>query len=372
MNSMRLNKLRDAMKAGGMDAVFVAGPKNVQYVTGLKAMMEGNVQPFNDPEYFAVVQKNRCDVLCDGRYFTEVSGHAGITAQLLKSPVTAKVIGEKVKDLLASGSRTIGYERDGLLYGDATALMGELKGVEWKPAEEILAGLRVRKTPDEIEKIRKAQAITGQAFEHMVTTIRVGMSERDVAFEIDGYLRKHSEGNSFKPIIAFGETGCHPHYTPDANRKLQKGHMVLLDFGAVYDGYCGDMTRMLVMGKADARQKEVYGLVLEAQERCLAGVRPGATCHQLDSLCRDYFVSKGYGDAFMHGTGHGVGLAIHEDPRLKQTFQTVVEPGMVFSVEPGLYFAGWGGVRIEDLVAVTDDGYQNLTTTPKNLVEVAC
>jgi Xaa-Pro aminopeptidase len=372
MDTARFDKLTSAMKSAALDAIFVTNPKNVQYLTGIRAMMGGSVQPFNDPEGILLAQPGRCDVLCDGRYFAENNAKPGIKAKLLNAPVTAKEIAARMRELLGSGKKSIGYEADALLYGDAVALMQEMKDLDWKPAEALLAGLRVCKTPAEIELIRKAQAITGDCFEHIAGWIKVGMSERHVAMEIDNYLRTHSEGGSFNPIVAFGETGCHPHYTPSPDRKLQKGQMVLLDFGAIHEGYCGDMTRMLVMGKADARQREVYDLVLAAQQKCLDGIKPGVTCHSLDALCRDYFKSKGCDAAFVHGTGHGVGLAIHEDPRLKQTFQTIVQPGMVVTVEPGLYYEGWGGVRIEDMVVITQNGYDNLTKTSKVLREIAC
>jgi len=370
MDQTRLSRLRDAMRAAGLDAVFVSSPKNVQYLTGMKPMMEGLVMPFHDPEYFALVQADRCDVLCDGRYINEAKQKAGAAARKLEAPVTPAVIGDKIRELLGGGGKCVGFERDAMLHSDAVALFDHLKDIRWKPFEEVLAGLRVRKSPEEVALLRKAQDVTGDAFEHVVKWIRVGMTERQVALEIENFLRTHSEGNSFHPIVAFGETGCNPHYSPSPTRKLEKGHMVLLDFGGITEGYCGDLTRMLVMGRADARQRDVYGLVLEAQQRCLKGVRAGRTCHELDALCRDFFRENGCGDAFMHGTGHGLGLAIHEDPRIKQTFQNKVEPGMVFTVEPGLYFEGWGGVRIEDVVVVTESGCENLTRAGKELIEV--
>ena len=193
------------------------------------------------------------------------------------------------------------------------------------------------------------------------------MTEREVALEIDNYLRTHSEGTSFDSIVSFGETGCHPHYLPDAKRKLEKGQLVLLDFGSIYEGYAGDMTRMICMGQPDARQQEVYAQVLEAQLAGLAAIKPGATGHDIDMAVRQVFQKQGTLEKFLHGTGHGVGLAVHEGPRIKQGFESVIEPGMVFTVEPGLYFVGWGGVRIEDMVVATKTGYENLTTTPKEL-----
>lgn len=370
MNAQRFSRLQQAMQADGLDAVFISNPKNVLYLTGFHSTMPGEVQAIGDPEGFVLYHKGECHLLCDGRYFAGAKKLRGVTPQLIASPTSPTVIAEKLKQLLGSGSPSVGFERDALLYKDATALLELTPGFNWKPAEELLAGLRLCKTPEEVELIRKAQAITGQCFEHMRSFLRVGMTEKQVGVEIDTFLRVNSEGNSFAPIVGFGETACNPHYTPSPTRKLEKNQLVLLDFGAIHEGYCGDMTRMVFMGKADARYREVYDLVLQAQLRCIAGVKPGVTCHDLDALCRDYFKDKGCAEAFMHGTGHGVGLAIHEDPRLKPTFKTKVAPGMVFSVEPGLYYEGWGGIRIEDLVVVTESGHDNLTTTTKDLIEV--
>ena len=197
------------------------------------------------------------------------------------------------------------------------------------------------------------------------------MTEREVGLEVDNYLRSHSEGCSFETIVAFGETSCNPHYVPDAKRKLKKGQLVLLDLGSIHQGYCGDMTRVVCMGQADDRQREVYNIVLEAQLAGLAAVRPGMKAHDIDQAVRRVFEKYNCLDKFLHGTGHGIGLAIHEGPRIKSGFDTMIEPGMVFSIEPGLYYAGWGGVRIEDVVAVTKDGYENLTRTPKKqLIEL--
>ena len=370
MDMNRVSRLREAMKQLGLDAILVSNPKNVLYLTGIPPMMEGQVMPFTDPEYFALVQPARLDVLCDGRYIAEIEHKPGISANLLQAPVSPRLIGEKIRELLPAGARTVGYESDAVRHCDAVGLMESLGSYTWKACEHALADLRVIKSPAEVELIRKAQAITGQAFEHVCKVIRPGMTEKEVALEIGNYLRSHSDGNSFNPIVAFGETGAFPHYVPSPERKLEKGHLVLLDFGGIWKGYCGDLTRMLVMGKADARMREVYDLVLTAQQRCLDGIRPGKTGHELDALCRDYFASKNCADSFVHGTGHGVGLAIHEPPTLKRTFETKFQPGMVFTVEPGLYYPGWGGVRIEDLVVMTDTGCENLTPTSKRLVEI--
>lgn len=370
MNDQRLNTLRSRLREERLDALFISNPKNVRYVTGVRPMMLDFVQPFSDPEYFALVQQDRVDLMCDGRYISGVKDVPGVSPQLLEAPLNPGVIGKKILELLAAGAKTVGFERDSLLHGDALGLLEATDGIDWRGADDLVVQMRVAKSSEECDHVRQAQAITGQCFEHIAGFIKPGMTEYEVAREIENFMRDNSEGNSFHPIVAFGETGCRPHYTPSAERRLEKGQLVLLDFGAIHKGYCGDMTRMICMGKADARQGEVYELVLAAQLRCLDGVKPGVTTGWLDALCRDYLVEKGVGEQFSHGTGHGVGLAIHEEPRLKQNFDTITEPGMIFSVEPGLYYEGWGGVRIEDLVIVTADGHENITPTSKDLLEL--
>lgn len=370
MNEQRLNRLQAAMAESGLDAMFISNPKNVHYVTGVRPMMCDFVQPLSDPEHFALVHPNRVDLLCDGRYIAGVKDIDGICPELLEAPVSAAVIGKKIASLLAAGAKTVGFERDSLLHGDALGLLEATDGTDWRGADELVSRLRVIKSAEELDQLRRAQAITANCFDHVAGFIKPGMNEHQVGREIEDYLRDHGEGNSFHPIVAFGETGCNPHYTPSRDITLEKGQLVLLDFGSIHEGYCGDMTRMICMGRADARQREVYDLVLAAQLRCLDGVRPGVTTGSLDALCRDYFKQRGCDDKFVHGTGHGVGLAIHEEPRLKQGFDTTTEPGMVFTVEPGLYYEGWGGIRIEDMVIVTQDGYENITRTPKELLEL--
>ena len=360
------------MQANDLDALFVSNPKNVQYLSDFRAMMPGDVQPLGDPEGFLLVQPDRYDFLCDGRTIEGARTLPLVTPQLIPSPSSAEVFARKIDELLDPATRTVGFERDALLYSDGVGLLDALSRVEWKPAETVVSGLRLLKSTDEIDLLRKAQDITGDCFEHIVSWIRPGITEREVAFEIEANLKTHSEGCSFDPIVAFGESGCHPHYVPAPDRRLERGQMVMLDIGAVHEGYCGDLTRMFCMGKADARMQEVYDLVRTAQLRCLEGIRPGAACHDLDTLCRDTFGAKGCAEAFVHGTGHGLGLSIHEDPRIKMSVKANIEAGMVFTVEPGLYYPGWGGVRIEDVVAVTENGYENLTRISKELLELDC
>ncbi len=371
MDENRLKRVAREMESRGLDALFVSNLKNVKYLTGFDATMPMEVQPLGDPEAMVLVWRGTAHLLCDGRYIAGARQLAGVTAHQIESPGGPRVFADAVMKILGTGTKRVGIESDALLHSDAVAFMAALPGVTLVAAEDIFQTIRVIKSPEEIELIRQAQAITSRCFDHICGRLRPGVSEREIAVEIETWLRTHSEGNSFSPIVSFGETCCHPHYSPDPDRRLAGGQMVLLDFGGIYRGYCGDMTRMVFFGRADARYREVYDWVLDAQQRSLAAVRPGVSCQSIDAAGRAFFESKGCGEAFKHGTGHGVGLAIHEAPRIKKSFTDPVAAGMVFSIEPGLYFEGWGGVRIEDLIAVTPDGYDNLTTTSKELLEIA-
>src|SRR5262245_18479034 len=177
MDMLRLKRLQDAMRSAGLDALLLTNPKNVLYITGIAPMMEGSVMPFHDPEYFALIQSDRCDVLCDGRYIGEIQGRSGFTTNLLEAPVNAAVLGDKIRPLLMPGARTIGYESDAMLHRDAVALMGYLPVYTWKAAEQLPSDMRVIKSRAEIELIGRAQAITGDAFGHVCKTIRVGMTK---------------------------------------------------------------------------------------------------------------------------------------------------------------------------------------------------
>lgn len=368
----RVQRLRESMKAAGLDAMFVSAPLNVYYLSDFRCRSWSLCQPLNDPEGFVVVEPDRVTFLCDDRYDPSAARKAGFDHGRIAAPAGAANIAAELKRLCRPSWKALGFEAASLLHADAVGLMEALPDVRWKPADELLVRQRIIKDAAELDLLRRAARVTDEAYAHAVKTLRVGMSEADLAGEINHYLRTHSEGLAFDTIVAFGPAAAAPHYHPDPSHKLKKGDLVLMDFGGVVEGYHGDMTRVVFMGRADARQREVYEAVLGAQEACLKGLRAGMTEEAGDALARGYLERKGMADRFIHGTGHGVGLAIHEPPRLKTSFTTVLEPGMVVTVEPGLYYEGWGGVRIEDVAIITKDGIENITRSPKQLTEIAC
>lgn len=223
------------------------------------------------------------------------------------------------------------------------------------------------KNKEQIALIKRAVDIIDDCYEATLEYVKGGMSELDIANFIQKFVLEHGgEGLSFDTIVAFGEGGAEPHHVP-TDAKLEAGMLVTIDMGAVYGGYCSDFTRTFAYGEIGTKQREIYDIVYEAQKRGVAATKAGITCNDLDAVCRDYIAEKGYGDKFIHTTGHGVGTLIHEDPRVGKGTQTVLQDGMVITIEPGIYLAGEMGVRIEDTLVV---GEGKLSRIPTELVTI--
>jgi len=228
--------------------------------------------------------------------------------------------------------------------------------------------IRMHKTPEEIDCIRRAQAIAEASFDYILGIVKPGITEREIALELDyAVLRGGAQGLSFETIAVAGENGSKPHGVP-GKRALQTGDLLTLDFGAVIDGCHSDMTRTVAIGEPGEEQRRIYQTVLEAQQAALEMLAPGVACSDIDKRARDIIEAAGYGEHFRHGTGHGVGLEIHEAPTLSRKSKDVLAPGMVVTVEPGIYLPGKCGARIEDMALITEAGYENLTKTDKNLI----
>ncbi len=242
--------------------------------------------------------------------------------------------------------------------------------VELKGSSGWVEELRMCKTPAEIEHIRRAAQIGDEAFAELLPNIKSGRTEREIALELEYLMRrKGASAMSFAPIVASGPQSALPHARP-GERILSYGDFVVMDFGCVVNGYCSDMTRTIVIGEPEERHLLIYDLVLKAQVEAVEAVAPGKTGAEIDAIAREIIAEAGYGDYFGHGLGHSVGLEVHENPRLSKTDQTVLAPGMIVTVEPGVYLPGFGGVRIEDLVVVTEDGHEVLTSSFKELYVV--
>ena len=264
---------------------------------------------------------------------------------------------------------TLRYEDDYLTVSAFEALRQAVgDGVTYHSLDKAPEKLREIKTPEEVEAIRRACAITSAAFDAILPKIHEGMTEKELQIELDfTMLRLGADGNAFDTIIASGENGSLCHAIP-GSRKLRKGDMITMDYGAKVGGYCSDMTRTVALGEPSAEMRRVYDTVLHAQEACEQALAAGKCCFDIDKLARDYIDGQGYAGRFGHGLGHAVGIDIHENPRLSMTCHDTLQAGVVMTVEPGVYLPGVGGVRIENTCLVTEGGCEALTTAPKQLI----
>jgi len=343
------------MAAGNLDAVLVSDISNVFYLTG-----------FTGSTAAAIVTETACWVLVDPRYSVQARAEcARCTVVEYSGKSTVAAVGELLDDLKP---RRLGYEADHLtvsLYRllrsrtDSTTALRSTRG--------LVEALRRVKDPGEIELTRKAAGIADSAFRCVIREIRGGMSEKDVALLVDSTLRKlGADKEAFDTIAASGPRAACPHASP-TDALLEPGSLLALDFGARYRHYNSDITRTVCLGQPSAKQKEVYGIVLDAQIRAIDAIGPGKAGKDIDAVARDFITSKGYGDNFGHGLGHSLGILVHDGPALSRTSDVILEPGMIVTVEPGIYIEGWGGVRIEDDVLVTESGAEVLTHAGKEL-----
>ena len=256
-----------------------------------------------------------------------------------------------------------------LLTGPPEGDMAEVpQSVRWTPTHDLLRGVTLIKDQGEIDTIARAAAITDRIFDYLVDFIKPGMTERRVSAEIEYQARiLGADSTSFPSIVASGPNAALPHATV-SEREIAVGDMITIDMGVMVDGYASDMTRTVSVGEPDAKLKNIYGIVAEAQQTALDAVRPGMTGIDLDKVARDIITDAGYGEAFGHSLGHGVGTRVHEAPSLSVRSKDTVQQDMIVTIEPGIYLTGWGGVRIEDLVAVGADGPIVLSHSPKNLI----
>lgn len=349
----RIERLRGRLE--DVDAFVVSSPANRRYLTG-----------FTGSAGTVVVGREEAYLLVDFRYVEQAKAQAQGVSVVHYDDVH-KSLGEILAKLKA---KKVAFEAAHATVAAVRKLEEKIPGVTWTPVEDWVEELRAVKDAKELKAIQAAVDLADRAFAYILDRIR-GRTEREIAFDLEFFMRREGAAKlAFDTIVASGPNGALPHASP-TDRVVQDGDLVTLDFGAVVDGYCSDMTRTVAVGKADDRQREIYQLVLEAQRAGLAAVRPGRTGKEVDAEARAVIERAGHGEHFGHGLGHGVGLEIHERPPvLSKAGEWVLKEGMVTSVEPGVYIPGWGGVRIEDLVVVTAEGCRVLTRSPKELIQV--
>jgi Xaa-Pro aminopeptidase len=355
-HAARLSRLGDALAELGVEAMLVTDLVNIRYLTG-----------YTGSNGAVVARPDGAVFLTDFRYLQRVAPMREFVEVQQATQDLLRHLSTRWATLAPAAGR-IGFESAHLSHA-GHALLAEAAGaVELVATSGVVERLRLVKDGDEIEAIRRSAAMLEPIYAQLAAEGLAGRNEFDVAWRVHELVREHgAQGVSFDPIVASGEAAALPHAEP-RKQPIAAGSMVTIDIGAQLDGYCSDCTRTFATGPAPDQLGEVYELVLAAQLTGLDAVRPGVTGVDADAVVRAVIGDAGHGEHFQHGTGHGVGLQIHEDPRLSLTSAATLEAGMIVTVEPGVYLPGVGGVRIEDLVVVTADGCERLTGYPKELI----
>ncbi|WP_409297832.1 M24 family metallopeptidase [Peribacillus sp. SCS-26] len=349
----KLDRLREALVKKGVDGLLIASPYNRRYMTG-----------FTGSAGAALISMDGAKFITDFRYVNQAGEQAEGYEVVQHKGTIPEEVGNQAELM---GIRKLGFEQDYLSYAACKAYEEAFRG-ELVPISGAVENLRLIKAPSEIKILKDAAKIADLAFKHIIEYIRPGQTELEVANELEFFMRKQgAKSSSFDIIVASGHRSALPHGVA-SDKVIQKGDFVTLDYGAYFNGYVSDITRTLSVGEPAEELKKIYNVVLEAQMRAMAGIRPGMTGREADALARNLIEEKGYGEYFGHSTGHGIGLEVHEGPALSVKSSLVLEPGMAVTVEPGIYISGLGGVRIEDDTIITAEGNESLTHSTKELV----
>ncbi len=354
---MRLTKLREALTTEGLDAILITQSENRRYVSG-----------FTGSAGVLLISHEQAVLATDFRYYEQVEKQAPDFQLAEVKDEFKTVLPELVQQL---GAKRVGFESDHLTVDQHREWQEVAEGAvstskfELVPTKELVTRMRAVKDEDELSKIKKAIVLADEALAHIAGFIEPGMTEREVAWDLEVFMRTHgAEKLAFDIIVGSGPNGAMPHATV-SERVIQVGEPIVIDMGAMVGGYNSDLTRTICAGRPDDKLKEIYDIVLEAQLAAERSIRPGMQGKQADDIARQVIEEAGYGENYGHGLGHGVGLAVHEKPGVGRLSEGVLEPGMVFTVEPGIYLPGWGGVRIEDIVVLREDGVEVLTQASK-------
>jgi Xaa-Pro aminopeptidase len=350
----RVDRLRDRLDAAGCDALLVTKLVNIRYLTG-----------FTGSAALVLVTADEVLFVTDGRYRDQSHDQlaaAGVTARIEVSNTDQRDIVKAA----AAPFRRVGLEAEDVSWAQQRRLDAEwFPDAELVPTADLVDDLRLVKDAGELARIEAAALIADHALAHVRPRLAERITEQDFALELDMTIRRMGAGgNSFETIVASGPNGAKPHARP-STRVIAPGDLVVIDFGALVDGYCSDMTRTIMVGDPTGDQQRMLDVVGASQQAGVDAVRAGVEVKDVDAACRAIIEDAGWGDAFLHATGHGVGLEIHERPRVAATGDATLAAGQVVTVEPGVYLPQHGGVRIEDTVVVTDDGCRALTHTAK-------
>lgn len=353
--SGRLAAIRRVMRKNGLSALAVTDLRNVRYLTGFTGSAGG-----------CLVTMRSAAFITDFRYRAQASRQVNKAFRYseYRHPILGIASEAKKRKV-----KSLGFEPGHLSYAFYTHLKRETRGIKLIPAKDCVEHLRLRKDKKEVRLLRRGAKVNGEALAEASRGLRPGVREVDAAFELEAAMRRRgASGAAFDIIVASGPRSALPHGVA-SDRKMRKGDLITIDYGAVIEGYHADTTRVFSLGRPSSKGRKIFDVVLEAQIAAVEAVRPGVTGDEVDAVARRIITEAGFAKNFGHGTGHGVGLEIHEGPRLALGVKEVLEPGMVVTVEPGIYLPGWGGVRIEDMVLVTEKGKEVMTRSiPKGLV----
>jgi Xaa-Pro aminopeptidase len=354
----RIAALAEGLTAAHVDGLLVTSLPNIRYLTG-----------FSGSSALLFVSQRDVVFITDFRYQTQVGEEVGSIARVtIEAQSLWTGLWQQLSQL--SNIEVIGFESGHLLHRDFQRLLEAGSRWQWRPTVDLVETLRERKDPGELALIEVANGIAIRALERTLPQLSVGMTELEVAGVLEKALRDEgSEGFPFESIVASGPRSALPH-ARSTSRRIEAGDFLLLDFGAETKGYCADVTRTFVMGRAAPEQRAVYDVVRTANETASNRVRAGMSGRDADAIARDYIEQRGYGDLFGHSLGHGLGLEVHEAPRLARTAEGALAEGAVVTIEPGIYRPGWGGVRIEDDVFLGPNGPKILTSFTHELIEL--
>jgi Xaa-Pro aminopeptidase len=354
----RLRIVREKLVDAHLDGILLSGLSNVRFLTG-----------FSGSNALLFISARDSVLLTDFRYQSQAGEQVGDAARVrIESASLWDGLWAELATM--SGIDAIGFESMHLLHRDFQRLLEAGTRWHWRPTSDLIESVRERKEPAEVERIRVAAGMATRALGATLPRIRPGMTELEVNGLLEQELREQgTEAHPFPAIVASGPRSALPH-AQAGNRAIAQGDFLLLDFGATAEGYCSDITRTVVVGRASERQREVYGAVREANEVARAQVRAGLSGKEADAIAREVLASRGLGEAFGHGLGHGLGLDVHEAPRLSRISEAVLPEDAVVTIEPGVYIPGWGGVRIEDDVHLSASGAVVLTEFPRDLLEL--
>ncbi|MDY6854276.1 MAG: aminopeptidase P family protein [Thermodesulfobacteriota bacterium] len=352
MRERACQKIKERLDSYSLDAILISSLDNIRYISGFTGS-EGIIMFCRDQSYF----------LTDSRYTTQAAEQtSGFIVQQYR-----KKESEISELIIRLCFKNVGFEPKHITFEAYNKLSENLQDTRLIPIPKGLESIRSKKEEAEVESIKEAIRIASESYLQAIKKIEFGIEEREVALEIEYLIkRRGGQGIPFDIIVASGKRAALPHGV-SSNKRIEKGDLVLIDFGARYQGYCSDETQTLVVGKPTHEQKKIHQIVRDSQQKAFEAIKPGVDVTKVDIAARDYIEKAGFGKYFGHGTGHGVGLAVHEMPHISPLSEGIIEEGMVFTIEPGIYIPRWGGVRLEDMIRVTSFGCERLTYLSKDL-----